>query len=169
MSMCNLNIQKGKFFNYILFYENVSSFHSSQAKSLAKTLWNWNSFSSHHVSLQITESLEIPNWKEDGNGKEVISANFFFLKTKQSLIPTNTYLYSLDIQLVPTSQKKEVLNKSRWKKPMQLVIKIRDWHIYCLFFNVKRKFNKRFPITYWSTLSDQSSVIVKSIIKDNFC
>lgn len=62
-----------------MFYENISSFHSfSQAKSLAKTLWSWNSFSSQHVSLQIAESLEILNWKEDENGQEVISADFFF-------------------------------------------------------------------------------------------
>lgn len=43
----------------------VSSSHSlPPAKILAKTLWLWDYFPSHHISLQIAESLVIPSKKE---------------------------------------------------------------------------------------------------------
>lgn len=64
MSISNLNIQKVIFIVYCFMKIYVPSLNSfPQAKHFAKTLWSWDSFPFHHNSLQIAESLEIPDWK----------------------------------------------------------------------------------------------------------
>ena len=71
MSMFYLNIQKSNIFYYLLFYEKI-------CQKSCKNLWGRVSFPSHHMFLQTAEHLEIFDWKEEKDGKEVISADFVF-------------------------------------------------------------------------------------------
>lgn len=71
MSMFHLIIQKGNIFIIYCFMKRF-------ARNLVKTLWGGVSFPFHHMSLQIAEHLEILDWKEDEDGKEVMSADFIF-------------------------------------------------------------------------------------------